>query len=335
MANNVHSSGGSVTSSAKGSQSRNKYNRLDTQSERDLYSPPPPPKQYPPSRSATPTSQVRNDGNNYSSNNNHYDPYSVPPPSHYQQQQQYHHGRTSYEQHPPYSEDDYVPPFLPPSSQDLMTDHHQQNNKEVSSNEKSKFQLFKEKSGRVWLMIVFVFIIIVAIVWYFVWPRLFTLNFVSASLNTDTEYNWITLNNTNSTTDGTNNSNSPAGVTALWNITMQASNYDNWVTTQVQDLYMQVIDIGTGIKIGTGHSGSLVLPAKAFQNINFNVSIAYHPLKTDDTLRDLLNACYNQTNANNPNTQGLRVVLDITYYIKGIVQTSRTQNRINQLACPS
>lgn len=106
-----------------------------------------------------------------------------------------------------------------------MTDHQNNNNKELSSNdhnEKTKLQQFKEKGGRFWVMIVFVFVIVVAIVWYFVWPRLFTLNFVSASLNTDTQYNWITLNNTNST-------NSPVGVTALWNITMQASNYDNWV----------------------------------------------------------------------------------------------------------
>ncbi|CAO3631654.1 unnamed protein product [Cunninghamella echinulata] len=342
------------TESGRPSSRNNNHNRSNappppvtyTSSEYSYKEDPYSPKHYH-SRPSTPsTTQVKNHHHNqnhaistqqpeyYNDDDDGYQPNNSNSYLLYPQQHQQHHGRGSYDQYPSYSEqDDYIPPFAPPPPATTNNNKIETSFDIDSDSKKNKFQQFREKGCKMWVSVVFVFIIIVAIVWYFVWPRLFTLSFVSASLNTDTEYNWIMVNNNNTDSQ---QQQLPAGVTAQWNISLNANNADNWVPTQVQDLYMEIINIGTGITFGKGHSGSLVLPAKSYQTIYFNVSIDYHPLKIDDTLRDLLNACYhNGSTSSNTPSQGLRVVLDITYYIRGIAWTSRAHNRVSQLACPS
>ncbi|KAI9308081.1 hypothetical protein BJ944DRAFT_260929 [Cunninghamella echinulata] len=355
----VPSSGGSRASIESGrpsSRNNNQYNRSNappppvtyTSSEYSYKEDPYSPKHYH-SRPSTPstTSQVKNHHNNknhaistqqpgyYNDDDDGYQQNNSNSYLLHPQQHQQHQGRGSYDQYHSYSEqDDYIPPFAPHLPTTTNNNKIETSSFDIDSDsKKNKFQRFREKGCKMWVSIIFVFIIVVAIVWYFVWPRLFTLNFVSASLNTDTEYNWIMVNNNNTDSQ---QQQLPAGVTAQWNISLNTNNADNWVPTQVQDLYMEIINIGTGITFGKGHSGSLVLPAKSYQTIYFNVSIDYHPLKIDDTLRDLLNACYhNGSTSSNTPSQGLRVVLDITYYIRGIAWTSRAHNRISQLACPS
>ncbi|KAI8083095.1 uncharacterized protein BX664DRAFT_388191 [Halteromyces radiatus] len=194
--------------------------------------------------------------------------------------------------------------------------------------EEKKRRRFYGLGAKRLLIIVFIFIVIVVIVWYFVWPRTFTMTYVDTNLY-GSAYQPIHPNNT------------VTGFQTTWNVSMMADNKENWVPTHVSRLDLDIYDQSTGVRFANGTYGSFVLPPKSQKPIDFIVNIDYDPAPNDQTLQDLSAACLAQLEPNDPSQpqpqsqQSLNLHFDVTYHIAGIAWTSQTRQNVGQFNCPT
>lgn len=158
-------------------------------------------------------------------------------------------------------------------------------------------------SGRKLVFFGFVFIVIVIIVWFFVWPRTPTLQYVAAYLEDNP-----TMTN--------------SSMQAVWQVNFTVLNQDNWIPTNIQNFAVSVIDTNTGTTFGSGNSNHLMLTGRSIdQMITIPIYIDYNSTgATDTTFQDLSSACsiVNQ-DLSSPHTQTLSVKFKFVYYIAGIV----------------
>ncbi|KAG0169779.1 hypothetical protein DFQ28_002922 [Apophysomyces sp. BC1034] len=172
--------------------------------------------------------------------------------------------------------------------------------------------------GRTAVFIAFAFVLVVIVVWYFVWPRVPSLIYLDAELRSDK----------NQFTPASNNvSNGIYGMEGQWVVNMTANNHDNWVPLRISDLDIQVNDKTTGMRIGYGKSGSLVLPGRQDCPVSFMVDISYFTtVQNDATFVDLFTACGVKNQDPTPQQQqpiALQLEFLVTYHISGIAWTTR------------
>ncbi|KAI8388481.1 uncharacterized protein BYT42DRAFT_560229 [Radiomyces spectabilis] len=317
------------------------------------------------SRLATGVSEsAKNQGDVYN-NYDYYDqdPYAVPARGHQKRQHRKrkdegqransylpysHHRRNPYGAHEPvYLEEERLPSFISPDRdgpvgsilQDniiMDTVDHLDPIDETQKSHQLLEPLPSGKKKRRWcglrrrtiVYVAFVFIVIVAVIWYFVWPRVPTLQFLDADLREEPPAKGPPPN---------------FEVHLKWNISMTTDNSENWVPTHIKALTVEVFDDNTQEKIGTGSSGPLVLAAKKSQTIPMNIDIDYGPKRqATDTYNDLLGACYISKQSTVPEDQEnlkqqkLNVIFRVTYHIAGFAWTTTASVKpANGFACPT
>lgn len=174
------------------------------------------------------------------------------------------------------------------------------------------------------LFISLIFIAIVVVIWYFVWPRI-------PNLALDDVDNVGTIQVLTSSTK--------KSMSTQWSLNMTADNTANWVPTRINSIDILITDERTQQSFGSGNSGWIILPPKQKSMIPILLDIYYESYNVNDTtFQDLYNACGVQVNSNTPfeSRQGvLNVTLSVTYHISGIVWPTTKQMHINSLICPT
>ncbi|CEP14987.1 hypothetical protein [Parasitella parasitica] len=230
-------------------------------------------------------------------------------------------------------DDDYLPSFNSPGQyqqrgsqqpvgsilqdniiMDMMNDHHNINDDTYETKphleqilppiKKKKWWTKYGLSGRRLVVIAFVFIIIVGVLTYFVWPRTPTLQFLDATLENGSQ---PTYNDTM--------------LIANWNVSFTVYNNDNFIPTNIQNLAVSVIENGSGDVFGRGNSGHWMLkPKSQDQVINIPISIDFHRDATNQAIKTLANACkIKEVDSANAPKQSLSITFEIVYYVAGIV----------------
>lgn len=175
-------------------------------------------------------------------------------------------------------------------------------------------------SGRKLVFVGFAFVIAVIIVWYFVWPRTPTLQYVATSLEGDSIL-----------TDDT--------MEALWKVNFTVLNQENFVPTSMQKFAVSVMDANTGVTFGEGNSNYLMLRGRSIdQVITIPIYINYTSSgSTDATFKDLTAACSAANQAASSSPKSLNVKFKIVYYISGIVwhTVSTVSPMTSYFQCPT
>lgn len=173
-------------------------------------------------------------------------------------------------------------------------------------------------------LILFLWIVIIIIIWYFVWPRVPNLSI--SQVNDDTDIKVVT----NST---------KKSFSTQWNVSITADNSVNWVPTRFNSINLELFDTKTLVKFGYGSSGFMVLKPKKKSTFSVPVAIFYQTDSLNDTtFQDLYNACGVQISSNVPseNRQDmLNVTLLATYHIAGIVWNPTRNIIVRSLTCPT
>ncbi|KAG1445051.1 hypothetical protein G6F56_010052 [Rhizopus delemar] len=173
-------------------------------------------------------------------------------------------------------------------------------------------------------LITFLCLSVIAIIWYFVWPRVPGMSLSSASDDTSI------LVVTNSTINS---------ITMQWNLTLTADNTENWVPTRFHSIDLVLYDHSTSVVFGNGSSKPFVLAAKKKSQIVIPVQLHYETDTLDDaTFQDLYNTCGVQVSSSSPsdNTQDLlNVTIHVAYHMVGISWTPTTSINIQGLSCPT
>ncbi|ORY91171.1 hypothetical protein BCR43DRAFT_498627 [Syncephalastrum racemosum] len=169
---------------------------------------------------------------------------------------------------------------------------------------------------RTLVFIVFIFVVIVAVIWYFVWPRYPPLYYLeSKAVNSD----W-----------------KPTYVTSTWYVNMTADNSENWVPTRIKNFEVELLDANTNQKFGSGSSGSIILPPRQ-SNVNVPFTFDIHYVASDQqdtTLQDLTLCSAVKTNPTPETPQSLNVIFQVTYHIEGFAWTKRSTVRPSGFQCP-
>ncbi|KAI8051096.1 uncharacterized protein B0P05DRAFT_562938 [Gilbertella persicaria] len=209
-------------------------------------------------------------------------------------------------------------PYAPPQDYEQKT---QQGMIETLPVKKKKWWAQLGISGRKLVFAVFGFIILVALIWYFVWPRDPTLAFLDAGLKDDTTAHYTSTS-----------------MEATWSVNFTVNNMDNWIPTNIQNFAVSVIDESTGEVFGRGNTGHLSLRPRAIdQVINVPIYINITRDATNPTLRDLLNACWmiNQDLTSSTPKQSLNIKFSVVYYIAGIIwHTTSVFSPQSYFQCP-
>lgn len=159
--------------------------------------------------------------------------------------------------------------------------------------------------GKKLVFIVFIFIAVVAVIWYFVWPRTPTLQFLDAGLLNESTANYTSTS-----------------MVASWQVNFTVINSDNWIPTNIHNLAINVVEETTGVVFGSGNSGALKLSGRSIdQVISVPIQINFVRNADDATLKTLINACriINRDISSIAPKQTLEVKFSIVYYIAGIV----------------
>ncbi|RCH88482.1 hypothetical protein CU097_006105 [Rhizopus azygosporus] len=166
-------------------------------------------------------------------------------------------------------------------------------------------------------------LVILAIICYFVWPRVPNLSVADVDDNVDIQVN---LNTTKKS------------ISTQWKMNLTADNSANWVPTRITSIDLQIYDESTTANFGNGSSGFMILPPRKRTSIIIPMTIHYEPDSVNDTtFQHLYNACNIQSvpNAPSENRQDvLNVTLHVSYHIAGIVWTPTTNITVHRLICP-
>ncbi|CAO3598177.1 unnamed protein product [Absidia cylindrospora] len=212
-----------------------------------------------------------------------------------------------------------------------MHDFNSPINKETSAIGKTNNNSDKKRMcfglGRKKLVAIgFVFLALVVLVWYFVWPRAFEMDLIETQVYGNTSYAFQS-----------NDNGVPSGFQGVWNVSMQADNKANWVPTQVQRLDLVIYDHNTGGKIANATSGSFVLGVKEKRHIFFAATIDFRERQPgDQTLQDLTQACSTTPASGSKAPQySLNLLFELTYHISGFIWTYQTRQTDASFLCPS
>ncbi|KAI8636110.1 hypothetical protein BD408DRAFT_448679 [Parasitella parasitica] len=169
-----------------------------------------------------------------------------------------------------------------------------------------------------------IFAAIIAVVWYFVWPRI-------PEMTLDDVDNVGSIQVVTNTTE--------KSMSTSWLLNMTADNSANWVPTHINSLDVSITDDKSLQSFGNGSLSSFTLPARAKSAVYIPIEIYYaSDTANDTTFQDLYNACGVQVTSNMPfeNQQDvLNITLHLTYHIAGIVWASQRQVPYNGLICPT
>jgi hypothetical protein len=196
---------------------------------------------------------------------------------------------------------------------------------ELAQNKKKKRKTFCCGLGyRSIAFIVILFIVVIAIIWYFVWPRVPNLSV------SDVDDNMNIQVVTNS---------SIKYISTQWNMSLTADNSENWVPTRFDSIDFILSDERTSAVFGNGTLGSTVLSPKKKSLIIVPIDVYYETDSINDaTFQDLYNACGVQISSNTPyeNSQDLlNITIHVTYHIAGIVWTPTANITVRGLGCPA
>lgn len=174
------------------------------------------------------------------------------------------------------------------------------------------------------LFITFIWVAIIIIIWYFVWPRIPKLSLQDVD----------NIGNIQVVTNTTTKS-----MSANWLLNITADNTNNWVPTRFKSIDFTIKDEETNELFGNGSISKLTLPGRKSSSITVPMSIYYASDNANDTtFQDLYNACGVQVTANSPfeNQQDLlNVTLGITFHIYGIVWSTTRYLPYTGLNCPT
>ncbi|EIE76016.1 hypothetical protein RO3G_00720 [Rhizopus delemar RA 99-880] len=196
---------------------------------------------------------------------------------------------------------------------------------ELAQNKKKKQKTFCCGLGyRSIAFIALLFIVVIAIIWYFVWPRVPNLSV------SDVDDNMNIQVVTNS---------SIKYISTQWNMSLTADNSENWVPTRFDSIDFILSDERTSAVFGNGTLGSTVLSPKKKSLIVVPIDVYYETDSINDaTFQDLYNACGVQISSNTPyeNSQDLlNITIHVTYHIAGIVWTPTANITVHGLGCPA
>ncbi|KAI7884267.1 hypothetical protein K492DRAFT_234836 [Lichtheimia hyalospora FSU 10163] len=160
--------------------------------------------------------------------------------------------------------------------------------------------------------------VIIAVIWYFVWPRVPQLSLMEVD-NIDDLNAWQNLQNSTS-----------VSFNATWIVNMTADNTENWIPTHIRNMAVRVVNRDTEKIIGHGDSGTIVLAPRIKQLVTFHLSMYYYaPSEDDPTFSDLLGACLVNAQgvslSGSKKDTGLGIDFLVTTSIAGIAW-STTQN---------
>lgn len=152
---------------------------------------------------------------------------------------------------------------------------------------------------------------VIAVIWYFVWPRVPILALDDAE-DTSNSYSWIKDNN-----------NTIIAYNATWSLNMTANNDQNWIPTRINNMAVTVINHNTSQEIGSGNSGSLILSPKDTQQVvNIPLKFLYWNGPNDQTFQDLVDVCLVSTNDVAMSRLRMHIDLIVTIRIAGIAWSS-------------
>ncbi|CDH51561.1 hypothetical protein RO3G_05470 [Lichtheimia corymbifera JMRC:FSU:9682] len=160
--------------------------------------------------------------------------------------------------------------------------------------------------------------VLVAVIWYFVWPRVPQLSLMEVD-NIDEFNTW--QNPENSTVVSFN---------ATWIVNMTADNTENWIPTHIRNMAVRVLNRDTSKIIGHGDSGTFVLAPRIKQLVTLHLPMYYYaPSEDDPTFSDLVSACLVNAKGvsldGSKKDTGLSIDFLVTTSIAGIAW-STTQN---------
>lgn len=174
------------------------------------------------------------------------------------------------------------------------------------------------------VFITLIFIAIIAVIWYFVWPRI-------PEMTLDDVDNIGSIQVVTNTTE--------KSMSTSWRLNMTADNSANWVPTHIKSIDVSITDDKTQQSFGNGSTSAIVLPARTKSFVDIPVDIYYASDSANDTtFQDLYNACGVQVTSNMPfeNQQDvLNITLHLTYHIAGIVWAYQRQVPFKGLMCPT
>ncbi|KAI9492053.1 hypothetical protein BDB00DRAFT_977395 [Zychaea mexicana] len=145
------------------------------------------------------------------------------------------------------------------------------------SRKKKKRRRWCGMRKRIVALLVLLLCTVVALIWYFVWPRVPQLTFLEVDAPA---YDYVNSNGTQQ--DYFN---------ASWVLNMTADNTANWIPTHIRDMAVTVVYRDTSEPFGHGNSGSLQLFPRTLQNVEIPISIRYTANTEDPTYVALSNAC--------------------------------------------
>ncbi|CDH50712.1 predicted protein [Lichtheimia corymbifera JMRC:FSU:9682] len=178
----------------------------------------------------------------------------------------------------------------------------------------SKKRRHQGRCCRRWRLITLISVLaaaVIAVIWYFVWPRVPILALDDAE-DTSNSYSWIKDNN-----------NTIIAYNATWSLNMTANNDQNWIPTRINNMAVTVINHNTSQEIGSGNSGSLILSPKDTQQVvNIPLKFLYWNGPNDQTFQDLVDVCLLSTNDVAMSRLRMHIDLIVTIRIAGIAWSS-------------
>lgn len=219
---------------------------------------------------------------------------------------------------------DHLNASLPPAKSSPHTHHHLDDKFVHLSKERRKPKTLCGLRYRTIAFILFLISAIIAIIWYFVWPRI-------PNLALDDIDNVGTIQVVTNTTT--------KSMSTEWALNMTVDNTANWVPTRIQNIDLSIVDDRTNQIFGNGTTGWITLPPRKKSIVPMYLNVYYESKNENDTtFQDLYNACGVQVNSNMPfeALQGvLNVTLSVTFHIAGIVWPTTKLMRMNGLVCPT
>jgi hypothetical protein len=173
-------------------------------------------------------------------------------------------------------------------------------------------------------LIITVFIVVIVVIWYFVWPRVPLLTLDDIDINAQLK---IPTNTTQKT------------ISTSWLVNISADNSANWIPTRIHHWDVIITDDRTNRLFGQGQIGSFVLAPRRTSIITLPMNIYYETTNENDTtFQDLYNACgiQEKTSVADQTKQSLlNATFHVTHHISGIVWSSTSAIPASGLNCPT
>ncbi|ORZ08085.1 hypothetical protein BCR42DRAFT_425178 [Absidia repens] len=179
--------------------------------------------------------------------------------------------------------------------------------------------------------IIVAFVVVIVLVWYFVWPRTFEMQFNDANMYGNNAAQWTPKDGPFTQYEGS------------WIVSMNAKNYVNWVPTHVSRLDLAIYDSTTGTRFASGSNDtSFALAPKVEEKIYFIIDINYQVSSpSDPTMQHLSASCYIYTAQPNQQSQNptqneatLHLTFEVTYHIAGLAWAPQTRQNV-EINCPN